>query len=1805
MSMATARRTKRTPARRDDHSEAAAGSREPPWLVVRAARHNNLKNIDVGIPLGRFVCVTGVSGSGKSSLVNDIIREQLARDLNGAEKVKPGSHDGIDGLEHLDKVIDIDQSPIGRTPRSNPATYIKLFDQIRDLFARLPDSQLRGYKPGRFSFNVPSGQTRGGRCDACEGNGANRVEMDFLADVWVPCPICEGRRFNHETLQVLYKGKSIHDVLDMDVQEALEHFEAIPRIKAMLETLHDVGLDYLKLGQSSTTLSGGEAQRIKLGRELVKRSTGRTLYLLDEPTTGLHFEDIKRLLAVLHGFVDAGNSVICIEHNLDVIKTADWVIDLGPDGGEGGGRVVVAGTPERVAACRESYTGAVLASVIRGNKSRKVERSKSRKKRSAGRGAAGFTDAGSEGGPSKKRRSDAIHVIGAREHNLKNITVSVPRGRMTVCSGVSGSGKSSFAIDTVYTEGQRRYVESLSAYARQFLGQLQKPKVDHVYGLSPAIAIEQKAASKSPRSTVGTVTEIYDYMRVLWARVGQPYCPKCDEPIGTQSADEIVEAVTSMPDGTRLLLCAPIERGAGESWDALFARCKANGYARVRVDGKVRELTEDLNVDGRRRHTVELVVDRVSVRARARGRITDSVEQCLAAGDGVLLAVDAESGRARRLSQHFSCDTCGTGYDELTPHHFSFNSRMGWCPHCEGLGLQRGTRPDAVVARPRRSILDGAIAGWEEAERRPLLRAMLVALAGAIGFDAAAAYETLSEADRHALLFGLGDRWIEAGPSGAADQARTDQSRDDQSRDRKGAVRQASTPQHGDDTGHGHDERGRGTRASNQSRDRKGAVFSRTSGSAEPANQAPLHEQHQPLPDGRGSDRNGDAAAHGHDERGRGTRARLRFQWKGFFPAIDEATKMSWRHRARMEHLVTDVGCQRCEGGRIRPEPAAVRLGGRSIVEVCRLSLAEAAGFFRSLKLDRRQARVAGELLHEIKSRLRFLLDVGLDYLSLDRAAPALSGGESQRIRLASQIGSGLTGVLYVLDEPTIGLHPRDNRRLIAALHRLRDLGNTLLMVEHDREVIEASDHVIDFGPGAGAAGGHVVATGTPKAIRRKRGTLTGRYLANKEAIVVPTNRRPVDWPGGPPDNGTAPDSRPAPPALIVVGARQNNLRSIDAAFPIGRFICVTGVSGSGKSSLVTEILYPALASRIHRARLTPGGHEEIRGTDHVDKIINVDQQPIGNSPSSNAATYTGVFDEIRDLFAKMPDSRIRGYTANRFSFNRPGGRCDDCDGLGQVCHEMHFLPDVWVPCETCGGRRYNRETLDVRYRARNIADVLDMPASAALEHFAAVPKVRRMLQTLGDVGLGYLSLGQAAPTLSGGEAQRVKLAAELGRPNTGKTLYILDEPTTGLHFEDLRKLLDVLHRLVDLGNTVVCIEHNLDLIKTADWIIDLGPEAGDAGGGIVAEGTPEHVAGVKASHTGRILADVLSAGPHGEREVFDPAAAAARAHQVELPETPGVKMPWERNGRQWHTESRVSRDGKKIEWEGRALAYIADSIERLGGDRLLPTDWRDRARVEIRAKAPKGLAQSTCPWFFHARTGGRWLLDMTFRFPRRTFTQSGLNGRLKIKTLDEREDIPIYGPEPRARLRRSSAEGMEDVRLLVYDRKEIATPGFRWFLAKAFKSYVGHIDRLAADAALAAPWKTDGRAWHLSQKSICSRQGKMWKPMTLLELIGQMNRAVPDLEIVWDKKVLVGLRSRAGGRLGWIGTSNRYGLRVDVQVPSGRFTPTMIEHLGMDPEIRNEKGTSRISFWVQTADQVHGPTLKSVMQASAGRVGA
>jgi excinuclease ABC subunit A len=1656
-------------------------------VCIVGAQHHNLKNITVEVPLGLFVCVTGVSGSGKSSLINDILKQGLRqRYQNGAQtngnddeeellngkSIPVGEHDRITGTENIDKVIDIDQTPIGRTPRSNPATYIKVFDEIRSLFAELPEAKVRGYQPGRFSFNKP-----GGRCEACEGNGSNRLEMDFLADVWVTCPVCEGRRFNRETLQVRFKAKSIHDVLEMDVQEALEHFQNVPKIRGMLQTLHDVGLDYIKLGQPAPTLSGGEAQRIKLARELCRRATGRTLYILDEPTTGLHFDDIQKLLQVLHGFVEAGNTVIVIEHNLDVIKTADWIIDLGPEGGGGGGEIVVTGTPEEVAACEQSYTGQALRPVLNPRPTTNGRKAKAAKRKPKA---------------SSRKPIEVLTVQGAQQHNLRNLTVELPREKMSVCCGPSGSGKSSLALDTIYAEGQRRYIESLSAYARQFLGQMQKPKVEHVSGLSPAISIEQKTTSKSPRSTVGTVTEVYDYLRVLYARLGQPYCPNCQIPIGTQTADEIIDRILSLVEGSKLYLMAPLERRGQEKYDALFDEVRRSGFVRMRVDGKSHNVEEPPAIDHRRKHLVEVVVDRVVVRSNQRTRIADAVEACLDLGRGVLHVAHVEDGkpepdwRVERFSQHFACDRCGRSFEPLNPHHFSFNSPLGWCPTCEGLGVQQGASPALLIRDPRRSLRDGALAAWPDLNDNPTFLRFAEALERHEGFSLDTPFEELTTPQQHAILHGTGEAWIDLESS-----------------------------------------------------------------------------------------------------------AGVRFQYKGLFPAIDEAARVSPAYRQRLDHLVSEVACSTCHGSRLREAAAACRLpfgADRPALtpgELCALPLGETLALFKALQLTTTQQQVAGELLREVRNRLQFLVDVGLDYLTLSRPTPTLSGGESQRIRLASQIGSGLTGVLYVLDEPTIGLHPRDNRRLLAALQHLRDLGNTLILVEHDREVIAAADYLLDFGPGAGDRGGDITARGSVKQVLRSKSSLTGQYLSGKKSIPVPVNRRM-------PEPKKKSESRPSPSGawLTVKGARQNNLQNMDVSFPLGAFVTVTGVSGSGKSSLVNEVLYLTLARRLHRARTAATAHDDILGLEHIDKVINVDQDPIGNTPSSNPATYTGVFDLIRQLFAQLPESKVRGYRPQRFSFNKPGGRCEACEGNGQKKIEMHFLPDVWVECDVCNGQRYNPETLAVRYKGYSIADVLNMRVHEALELFNNLPKIRRVLQTLADVGLDYLSLGQAAPTLSGGEAQRVKLAAELARPSTGRTLYILDEPTTGLHFDDIHKLLEVLNRLVDLGNTVIVVEHNLDVIKTADWIIDLGPEAGPAGGRIVVQGTPEEVTRESTtSHTAAALAPVLKSGPHVERPRYDPyAAEAPRTDDIEL-ETVGkdAAMPWEADGRRWHTVERVTNEGKPCRWEGRILDWIDERVHELGD--FSDTDWSQRSVVEIAAPV------RSQGWFLHAMTGQEWLLRLVFRVETNRFKDADLVRRLGIRPLNETPGLEVYGNEHRVWVTAHKGP-WQSVTVLVHRLSEVDTPSFREFLAEAVASFHNNLKRLRTKPEDMMPWKINGERWHLGDKGFPPGKKVRWDRSLLTRLLQLIREVEPGLEVRWDTRDAITLRvpgvSRAWAQ--WC-TKKAVALECHFLGKKGQFNLSQIEDLGVSPNIGTQrKDGDLLSLHFQKIDPFQATRLKVLL---------
>ncbi len=949
--------------------------------------------------------------------------------------------------------------------------------------------------------------------------------------------------------------------------------------------------------------------------------------------------------------------------------------------------------------------------------------------------------------------ADRLVVRGAREHNLRDVSLDLPRDAIIVFTGLSGSGKSSLAFDTIFAEGQRRYVESLSAYARQFLGQMDKPDVDFIEGLSPAVSIDQKSTSRNPRSTVGTITEVYDYLRLLYARAGTPHCPVCGRVIARQTPQQIVDQVLEMDEGTRFQVLAPVVRERKGEYVDLFRQLQTQGFSRVRVDGVVHGLDSPPTLKKQEKHTVEVVVDRLVVRPNAKRRLTDSVETALRLAEGVITLelVDRpedDPDRTITYSEHLACAYDGLSFEELEPRSFSFNSPFGACPDCSGLGVRMEVDPDLVLPDPDASLADGAIAPWSSAQGQEYFGRLLTALSEQRGFRMDTPWSRLPASARRAVL------------NGSTDQ---------------------------------------------------------------------VHVQY--------ANRYGRERSYYTD-------------YEGVLPWIARrhAESESDAGRERFEGYMREVACPTCHGTRLKPLTLAVTVGGRSIADVAGLPVGEAAAFLRELQLPPRQAAIAGRVLKEVLERLQFLLDVGLDYLSLDRGSATLAGGEAQRIRLATQIGSGLVGVLYVLDEPSIGLHQRDNRRLIDTLLRLKSLGNTLIVVEHDEDTIAIADWVVDIGPGAGEHGGNVVVSGTVPELLASEESITGAYLSGRRSIAVPTQRR------------TGPSGR----ELVVHHATEHNLQDVTVGFPLGRFVAVTGVSGSGKSTLVNDILYRALAKQIYSARTVPGRHRRITGTEHVDKVVHVDQSAIGRTPRSNPATYTGVFDHIRRLFAETQEAKVRGYLPGRFSFNVKGGRCEACSGDGTLKIEMNFLPDVYVPCEVCHGARYNRETLEVHYKGKTISEVLGMPIEEAAEFFAAIGGISRHLTTLVDVGLGYVRLGQPATTLSGGEAQRVKLATELQRRSTGRTVYVLDEPTTGLHFEDIRRLLGVLGRLVDAGNTVVVIEHNLDVIKTADWVIDMGPEGGNGGGRVVAEGTPEQVAQLSASHTGRYLAQLLTRGRDG-----------------------------------------------------------------------------------------------------------------------------------------------------------------------------------------------------------------------------------------------------------------------------------------------------------------------------------------------------
>jgi excinuclease ABC subunit A len=1256
-----------------DLSAAAEIPPAPPFakggerLEILGAQEHNLKNLDVALPLNRLVCVTGVSGSGKSTLVQDVLYAAL-RKQQGKPTEAPGKHRALRGFERIAEVAMVDQTPIGKTTRSNPASYVGAFDPIRNLFAKSEVSKERGYTPGTFSFNSGNG-----RCPTCGGNGFEHVEMQFLSDVYLRCPDCDGKRFRAEVLEVALKGKSIAEVLELTVSEALTFFADRPEVLARLAPLADVGLDYLRLGQPVPTLSGGEAQRLKLAGHLADSdSAGRpTLFLFDEPTTGLHFDDIAKLLKSFRRLVDAGHSLVVIEHNLDVIRASDWIVDLGPEGGEAGGELVCAGTVAEVMGCEASHTGKALREYEAA-----FEIPPAPPFAKGGIAATTPITPFAKGGGAPAP-GDLIRIHNAREHNLKGVDVDIPRNRFTVVTGVSGSGKSTLAFDILFAEGQRRYLESLNAYARQFVQPSARPDVDAIFGIPPTVAIEQRTSRGGRKSTVGTLTEIQHFLRLLYVKLGLQHCPDCAVPIEPQSEEAIAARILRDWRGRHIGLLAPLVVARKGVYTDLAKWALGKGFTHLRVDGAFLPTAKWPRLDRFREHHIELPVADLVVSPDNEAALREALARALEFGKGTLQVVGPldELARALRqgrneakLEQHaFStkraCPSCGKSFAEPDPRLFSYNSKHGWCESCYGTGL--------------------AIAGFDE--------------------------EQTGE-----------EIW-----------------------------------------------------------------------------------------------------------------------WNEWFEGEAHA-------------------CPACKGKRLNPTALAVRFRDHSIADLSALPVSGLEAFFAKLRLAGRDEAIARDILVELRGRLSFLREVGLDYLALDRAAPTLSGGEAQRIRLAAQLGSNLQGVCYILDEPTIGLHPRDNRILLDTLAKLEAKGNTLVVVEHDEDTIRRADHVLDLGPGAGTQGGRVVAEGTAEELMRHPDSVTGRCLA--QPLLHPlAPRRKVS---------------PRDTAIEILGAHLHNLKTLDLRLPLARLTVVTGVSGSGKSTLAREVLRDNLHRLVAEGRKHKSaplhGCRELRGWEQVARVLEVDQTPIGKTPRSCPATYVGFWDAVRKLFADTAESRIRGYSASRFSFNTAGGRCEACEGQGVQKIEMSFLPDVKVPCDVCKGTRFNAETLMVRWKGKHIGEVLAMSVDEAVDFFSAHPSIHHALRLLQDVGLSYLTLGQQSPTLSGGEAQRIKLVTELAKVRTdaaprrgvqstrgAHTLYVLDEPTVGLHMADVEKLIRVLHRLVDGGNTVVVIEHNLDVMAEADWIVDLGPEGGAAGGRIVAQGAPEKVANA-ASHTGRILQDFL-----------------------------------------------------------------------------------------------------------------------------------------------------------------------------------------------------------------------------------------------------------------------------------------------------------------------------------------------------------
>ena len=1283
-------------------------------LVVRGPRAFNLKGDDVSFPLGTLTVVTGVSGSGKSTLVNRILLRSALRHLE-RETEDPGACDGVLGLEHVGDVVCIDSKPIGRTPRSNPATYTGALTPIRDLFASLPEARVRGYSKSRFSFNIA-----GGRCEACGGAGAQLVELQFLAPVTVACEDCGGRRFQEETLDVRYRGHSIADVLEMTIEEAAELFRDHPKIARPLAQMVAIGVGYLGLGQPSTTLSGGEAQRVKLATHLQKRTRAHTLYVLDEPTTGLHQLDVQRLVGALQELVERGQSVVVIEHNLDVVRAADHVIDLGPEGGAGGGRVIAVGRPEDVSATAESHTGQALRAPAAPARRRAPRAKRARRVAPPTR----------------------IEVRGARTHNLKNVDVRIPRGALTVVTGPSGSGKSSLALDTIYTEGRRRFVESLSTYARQFLGTRDRPPVERIDGLGPAVAVEASTVRGSPRSTVATTTEIHDHLRVLWARAGTPRCPRHGLALERRDASGVARVILRELCDQRGWIVAPIfgpgrppEGSMASELARLGEAWRAAGFLRVLLDGAEHRLDAKLPRT-KKSARVDLVIDRLAFASGSRARIAEAVEQAEASGGGLVAAV-TKGGERLELATRGACPECGFVWSTpMEPRHFSFNTHAGACRTCDGLGRTLRCDAEKLVTAPERSLLDGAIGGRFGrylTKGKGYYEHLLRTVARSHRIDLERPFDQLAPKHRDLLL------------------------------------------------------RGKGARPRYEVR------VERSTRNAE------LEES-------------------------------FTAEWPGLCGHVD-----AWYGRAEdpewigvLEAVMRPDPCGECGGDRLNAQAAAVTVGRLRLPELERRTVAEALEWASKVRLAKAAREAVAPVLAEVVARLGLLERVGLGYLTLDRATATLSGGEARRVRLSASLGSQLVGVCYVLDEPTVGLHPGDVARLTDALLELRDRGNTVLVVEHDEHLMERADCIVDMGPGAGRQGGRVVACGTPAEVREHAESRTGAALRGE---LVP--RR-------------AASARPAGRSIGLRGARLHNLRGVDFEAHFGQLTGVCGPSGSGKSTLVLDTLVPAL-----RGEPCAGRWRRLEAP-RATRVVVVDASPIGRTPASVPATYSGLLDPLRELYARTADARVRGFGPAHFSFNSTRGRCPACDGKGATRVEMQFLADLWLACEECDGRRYRPEVLEVRHRGKSVADVLDLSVEEALEFLAHQPRCATVLQALDDVGLGYLPLGQSSTTLSGGEAQRVKLASELhGSRSAAPSVVVLDEPTTGLHACDVAQLVSVLDALSGRGHAVVVVEHHTALLGVCDTLVELGPAGGAAGGRVVARGTPAQLAADPASPTG------------------------------------------------------------------------------------------------------------------------------------------------------------------------------------------------------------------------------------------------------------------------------------------------------------------------------------------------------------------